>query len=676
MKRNYLIVFLILLIIGVVFLASTGTDAEKPPENGIVLVHKDSDAANYAQQLANERGWTYLAVEKDPIKIRDEIIKHAQNDDYLLILGSKDTIPITSRAIADKLLGEEEIEGYCEDGTPRGYCNNERTQMCVPIGENDVTLVNVCPDGSLSASESGEPLVLDSLYYGNIDNDPFVELRVGRIPFDDEETIENYFSSSVGGSGINLAEYPLASEEGEDEQIRLLRDEMAKNIIDGLEAYDSPSKDTLTDLIKSSRVFGIGTHGGTNSYSIPNGGGSFNVEEVPELSNHPVIIASSCGTAKLLGKEFIKKGAKAYFGAYYTFGGFDNLGFLKDLAIGKTIGETFKDTHNTRIAKKIARIKFGESQKSMAISDPSLIGTKIIENEDVSNLDTLVYETELEVHGITAHPRVIGEVRVILYGDPSLKVDVTGDVKKIQPNIRNKITFELSKPYVDESEEAGEIGIYKEIGVIYVGGPPTSPLAPNGTSEEKTSRFSEIKLPVSGIDYISDVSAVDENNNELEVRSGVLVKGNNERYLIVNQDALESKTTTTISFTAGEVSCCSDGTAYGSCSTTKPKYCDNGVLVDKCSTCGCSSGYECQSDGSCISSQIGGSDVPTDLPESGTPPGGEPSVSEQEPSRGDNLLVYILIAIIILLVIIFVVVLLRGRKLPAAARPQGYTYGR
>lgn len=44
---------------------------------------------------------------------------------------------------------------------------------------------------------------------------------------------------------------------------------------------------------------------------------------------------------------------------------------------------------------------------------------------------------------------------------------------------------------------------------------------------------------------------------------------------------------------------CFDGTSYGQCSTTRPKYCDNGELVDKCSICECPSGQQCQSDGSC-----------------------------------------------------------------------------
>jgi len=38
---------------------------------------------------------------------------------------------------------------------------------------------------------------------------------------------------------------------------------------------------------------------------------------------------------------------------------------------------------------------------------------------------------------------------------------------------------------------------------------------------------------------------------------------------------------------------CSDGTYYGSCSPTKPSYCSNGNLIDKCSVCGCPAGKSC-----------------------------------------------------------------------------------
>ena len=38
---------------------------------------------------------------------------------------------------------------------------------------------------------------------------------------------------------------------------------------------------------------------------------------------------------------------------------------------------------------------------------------------------------------------------------------------------------------------------------------------------------------------------------------------------------------------------CSDGTAYDQCSVTQPKYCSSGTLIDNCVTCGCPSGYSC-----------------------------------------------------------------------------------
>ena len=38
---------------------------------------------------------------------------------------------------------------------------------------------------------------------------------------------------------------------------------------------------------------------------------------------------------------------------------------------------------------------------------------------------------------------------------------------------------------------------------------------------------------------------------------------------------------------------CKDNTENGKCSTNKPKYCNNGALIDKCTTCGCPSGEHC-----------------------------------------------------------------------------------
>ncbi|MEM3555212.1 MAG: hypothetical protein QXF56_00600 [Candidatus Micrarchaeia archaeon] len=48
---------------------------------------------------------------------------------------------------------------------------------------------------------------------------------------------------------------------------------------------------------------------------------------------------------------------------------------------------------------------------------------------------------------------------------------------------------------------------------------------------------------------------------------------------------------------------CSDGTPTGQCSNEKPKYCNNGVWVYACATCGCPEGEICRMDGLCYGLQ-------------------------------------------------------------------------
>ncbi|KYK24449.1 hypothetical protein AYK26_06790 [Euryarchaeota archaeon SM23-78] len=50
---------------------------------------------------------------------------------------------------------------------------------------------------------------------------------------------------------------------------------------------------------------------------------------------------------------------------------------------------------------------------------------------------------------------------------------------------------------------------------------------------------------------------------------------------------------------------CSDNTPYGQCSATQPLYCDNGNLINRCSTCECPVSYICQVNESCRASILG-----------------------------------------------------------------------
>jgi len=46
---------------------------------------------------------------------------------------------------------------------------------------------------------------------------------------------------------------------------------------------------------------------------------------------------------------------------------------------------------------------------------------------------------------------------------------------------------------------------------------------------------------------------------------------------------------------------CSDNTAFGSCSNRKPNFCQNGNLVEVCSLCSCPESQVCNADGACSS---------------------------------------------------------------------------
>ena len=67
-----------------------------------------------------------------------------------------------------------------------------------------------------------------------------------------------------------------------------------------------------------------------------------------------------------------------------------------------------------------------------------------------------------------------------------------------------------------------------------------------------------------------------------------------------------------VAYVCQQVSTCSDGTLYSTCSTTKPKYCDsNGNLVDNCNTCGCPTGQQCTTSSSPFGTSYNCQQIPT-----------------------------------------------------------------
>jgi hypothetical protein len=63
---------------------------------------------------------------------------------------------------------------------------------------------------------------------------------------------------------------------------------------------------------------------------------------------------------------------------------------------------------------------------------------------------------------------------------------------------------------------------------------------------------------------------------------------------------------------------CLDGTLNSSCSFTKPKYCSNGILIDKCLSCGCTNDKSCNFNQTCSLNQCSDSDGGLDYYTKGT----------------------------------------------------------
>ena len=99
--------------------------------------------------------------------------------------------------------------------------------------------------------------------------------------------------------------------------------------------------------------------------------------------------------------------------------------------------------------------------------------------------------------------------------------------------------------------------------------------------------------------YAPNLFYIDDPNND---RAGKViefyVRGINTGETAIFQNGMSTRLDLSVNISLT----CGDGTEYGKCSSNKPKYCDDGVLVDNCQKCGCPSGSECRADGKCYPS--------------------------------------------------------------------------
>jgi len=305
-----------------------------PPEEpeqleGTILVKKDSIINQFAKELASEKNWNLLEVStSDPKTIRDNIIQLYNKEpfNFLLILGDETHIPIYDK----ELLRDYVIS--------TGFESNGK------IMEKDEN-------------------VLDSLYYGNLDDDLYIELAVGRLPFTNVNDLEGYYSNLPSKKSINKINVLSHLSMGIP-AIGYLRPQLAS--YQETEYFMINTISEFNQHLISSDLLYSNNHGSSNSFAI---GEFYTLEHIPNLDNKQIIVGESCSAGAELGPEFVKKGAIAYIG-YYIPAKLGGLVLLDQPSNFKTIGEVLKETNNFYYMRQLTNP--GPRSIYYLIGDPSI----------------------------------------------------------------------------------------------------------------------------------------------------------------------------------------------------------------------------------------------------------------------------------------------------------------
>ncbi len=363
-----------------------------PPtlSRGIVLTKKDSNVEKIAGEVAIDKNWSFLAVSsKDPEEIKKEIVDVVNKKDagYLLIIGTDEEIPLIDRLDLIKLYDTHEA----------GLA------------------------------------VLDSLFYGDVDDDGFVELGVGRLPFNNETIIRGYFEDlNVYGEKQYFFYYPIYDDVdifSKGEGACLIKE--FNNSVMKIKA----EKEEVIRSLKDARLFTISTHGATWAWTLS--GTYFSIDDIPNIhNNRPIIISDACNTAKELGPEFIKHGASAFLGQYTTTGSYytdRTLILSKKILNGRSMGDSIKDYLNYAMISCGIDSYIGKMWR--------VNNTTHFQQSCYANQEPLEYP----ILNIQHNSSERGDYTIILLGDPSVNIE--------------KIYSNLQPPSVERGVDSVSINI-------------------------------------------------------------------------------------------------------------------------------------------------------------------------------------------------------------------------
>lgn len=464
--------------------------------SGLIVIKKGVSGENYSKEIASNKGWGFLAVNtSDPNQIKQEISNfyNQKKFDYLLLIGENEEIPY---AVYNENWKDESDDGW-------------KTA---------------------------------SMLYGDINNDYFIELAIGVLPFSSETELKKYFTDlspkgnfisfenythyAVSGTGWEYYTYGkcLASTQS---SIRNYKLTSALNLVSH---YQESAVVVLSDAGSADAVYSAGMPANPNQ-QIPilhkvsfckdftgdilqyqKGGGP--ECEMEYLTNRPIIIHYSCNNAQKLGPQLVENGASAFLG-FLRGGGFFYQPQLQLLA-GKTIGEGMKNTYNFRMVGRGMKDKEGK-----------LVGN----GQDTEGLNTF---------DITNSIRFSPNITMILFGDPTLKIpgyfqqpnyniDIEQQTDKIVINVEASKLFPVEAGaaigtdllcYTGEAISHSSF-IYRNNGLNHVL-KLTFPVT-------KINRVVSQKVIIGGQEIILDLNQ--------ETYSINLIKGKTEEYLVVRINA-------------------------------------------------------------------------------------------------------------------------------------------
>jgi hypothetical protein len=461
------------------------------PKSGLIVIRSGVDGENFTKEIALSKGWSIISVGTSDYKqIKSKIVNfYAQKKfDYLLLIGTNEELP-----------------------------------YAVYNSQKDLWET-------------------DSLLYGDINSDRFIELGVGRLPFSSETELKKYFTGlNPRGNFITLENYShynilhyvgdasvynYAYDKCLASSSNSIRTYRYSTPLDLVKHYYESAALVLTDAGSPDAVFSAGmlpnpdnqvpvlhinsfckNFNGDTSWLV----GEPKVCEREYLTNRPIVIHYSCNNAQNLGRQLIENGAGAFLGFYEAGGYLPQL--TSQLLTGKSIGEITKNVYNSEIT----------------------LGT-VVKNNDGRTVNLAEDNLGMNNFNITNTWEGDLNIELILYGDPTLTIPE--NIQKPDYNVsieqqKDEIVIKIKPPRLVPLEvaSAGPTDI-----LCYTGESVTRYAQINRNNE--FSHVLNLIFPVTGIRKLISQEATigDEKiilNQDNEKYSINLLNGVTEQYMVV-----------------------------------------------------------------------------------------------------------------------------------------------